>query len=131
MEMTTTRTVTTFEMEGGSGGGKMTSSSSVTRSGGGGGGSVTRSGAGAGGEVSMTIIREGQNNSSGSSLEMSKVYNFFCESIIFNVCFRVESLRLKCSKLRKLQEPRLPPSSKRLKMIQEPLRIHQTPGEFP
>ena len=86
MEMTTTRTVTTFEMEGGSAGGKMTSSSSVTRSGGSGGGSVTRS-AGAGGEVSMTIIREGQNNS-GSSLEISKVGKFnnissSCISLLF------------------------------------------------
>ena len=61
MEMTSTRTVTTFEMEGGSGGQR-----SVTRSGGSGGSSVTRSGgasvtkSGGSGEVSMQIIREGQ-----------------------------------------------------------------------
>ena len=60
MEMTSTRTVTTFEMEGGSGG------MSVTRSGGSGGSSVTKSGgtsitkSGGSGEVSMQIIREGQ-----------------------------------------------------------------------
>ena len=59
MEMTSTRTVTTFEMEGGSGGQR-----SVTRSGGSsvttrsGGSSVTKSGGS--GEVSMQIIREGQ-----------------------------------------------------------------------
>ena len=76
MEMTTTRTVTTFEMEGGSGGKSM--SSSITRSGGAGGSgegvTVTRSGGGSGemtvtksggsGEVSMQIIREGQTGSS-------------------------------------------------------------------
>jgi len=61
--MTSTRTVTTFEMEGGSSGGQR----SVNRSGGSGGSSVTtRSGgssvtkSGGSGEVSMQIIREGQ-----------------------------------------------------------------------
>ena len=71
MEVTSTRTVTTFEMEGGSGGMSVTRSggsggSSVTKSGGSVGSSVTKSGgtsitkSGGSGEVSMQIIREGQ-----------------------------------------------------------------------
>ena len=64
MEMTSTRTVTTFEMEGGSGGMSVTRSggsggTTVTKSGGSSGSSVTRSGGS--GEVSMQIIREGQS----------------------------------------------------------------------
>ena len=78
MEVTSTRTVTTFEMEGGSGGMSVTRSggsggSSVTKSGGSVGSSVTKSGgtsitkSGGSGEVSMQIIREGQTQVRPSS----------------------------------------------------------------
>ena len=63
MEMTTTRKVTTFEMEGGSGGGRT----SMT--------SITKGGSGGGGEVSMQIVREGQTGGGGKTMEISKVKN--------------------------------------------------------
>ena len=82
MEITSTRKVTTFEMEGGTGGGSMSMTrSSMSSSGGGGGGSMsmtrssTSSSSGGGGEVSMSIIREGKTGGAGGSIEISQVWS--------------------------------------------------------
>ena len=71
MEITSTRKVTTFEMEGGTGGGSM----SMTRS-------SMSSSSGGGGEVSMSIIREGRTGGAGGSIEISQVWS--CHKI---ACF--------------------------------------------
>ena len=85
MEVTTTRKVTTFEMEGGSGGGSMSMTrSSTSSSGGTGGGSMSMSKTStsgvSGGEISMSIVREGKTSGSSGSIEMSQVEP--CQNIL-------------------------------------------------